>query len=179
MNLHDLPLGYEDPLVAMLVFHRRIERQLATLGALPSRVEAHGVDSQASADAAAALEFFSGKLEVHHADEDALMPMLEMRIAGAPEHDEFQGLRHRLESEHREMERSWRGLRRPLEAIAEGLHRRVPLDLVQYFRGIHATHISLDEAGPHPKAPRPLLAGSRAALGRGMAARRTRKFRFQ
>jgi hemerythrin-like domain-containing protein len=174
MNLLDLPHGLDDPVAALLGFHRRIERQLAALGQLPSHLEIHGVDARSTADAASILEFFSCALAIHHADEEELMPVLEMRISGA-ERDAVRDLRHRLESEHREMDRTWKGLRRPLEGIAEGMHRNLPIDLVQYFRACQSAHISLEEAGLHRTAARCLRAPDRAALERGMQARRTRK----
>ena len=179
MNLHDPPPGFVDPVDALLGFHRRIERQLASLGRLPGHLEIRGMDAETSAAAAAALDFFSGALAVHHADEEELLPILEMRIAAAGEREAFRDLRHRLEGEHREMARAWRSLRRPLEGIAEGVQRRIPFDLVQYFRALHSAHISEEEAGLHLAGARRLLPGDRAALGRGMAARRTRKYRFQ
>jgi hypothetical protein len=85
MNLHDLPAGFDDPVEALLGFHRRIERQLGTLCQLPGKLEADGVDAQATADAASLLEFFSAAIAIHHADEEELMPMLEMRMADAAE----------------------------------------------------------------------------------------------
>ena len=179
MNLQDLPPGFDDPVDALLGFHRRIERQLAALGKMPCELELNGVDAHATAAAASILEFFSNTLAVHHADEEELLPLLQMRVANPMERESLRELRHRLETEHREMDRTWRGLRRPLEAIAEGMHRNLPCDLVQYFRASHSTHISLEEAGLHVVAARRLLPGDRAALGRGMAARRTRKYRFQ
>jgi len=54
-----------------------------------------------------------------------------------------------------------------------------PVDLVHYFRVLHSTHISIEEAGLHVVAARHLVASDRAALGRGMVARRTRRHRFQ
>ena len=178
MNLLDLPQGYDDPVAALLGFHRRIERQLSALGQLPSNLEAHGIDAHSTAAAAAILEFFSGALAIHHADEEELMPILETRTAAA-ERGWVRDLRHRLESEHRDMDRTWRSLRRPLEGIAEGMHRNPPMDLVQYFRACQSTHISIEEAGLHVTAARCLRASDRAALERGMQARRTRKYRFQ
>jgi hemerythrin-like domain-containing protein len=179
MNLNDLPPGFDDPIEALLGFHRRIERQLASLGQLPCHLETRGVDAEASATAASVLEFFSNTVALHHADEEALLPMLDMRVAGGAAREELRELRHRLEAEHREMDRDWRGLRRPLEGIAEGMHRRLPLDLVQYFRAVQSLHISIEEASLHMSAARCLLPGDRASLGRGMVARRTRQYRFQ
>jgi hemerythrin-like domain-containing protein len=177
MNLHDLPPGFDDPVDALLGFHRRIERQLAALGNLACHLEVHGADAESTASAASIVDFFTSAVVVHHADEEELLPMLEMRIVNPRERAEIQDLRQRLEAEHREMDRTWRGLRRPLEALAEGMHRNLPVDLVQYFRASQATHISLEEARLHLTASRRLLPGDRAALGRGMVARRTRRYR--
>ncbi len=177
MRLHDLPPGFDDPVEALLGFHRRIERQLAALSRIPGYVESHGVDAECSAMAASALDFFTTALAVHHADEEDLLPLLEARLeAGA--RDQVRTLRARLESEHREMDRTWRTLGRPLEAISEGLNRGLPVDLLQYYRSLQTMHISIEESGIHRLAARCLLPTDRAALGRGMVARRTRKHRF-
>jgi hemerythrin-like domain-containing protein len=179
MNLHDLPPGFDDPVEALLGFHRRIERQLAAIGLLPTHLEVRGMDAEASAAAATLVAFFSDALEIHHADEDELLPLLEARTAEAAERDGLRELRQRLEAEHREMTRTWKTLRRPLDGIAEGVHRKLPVDLVHYFRVLHATHISIEEAGLHAAAARRLLPSDRAALGRGMVARRTRRHRYR
>lgn len=177
MRLHELPPAFEDPVEALLGFHRRIERQLAALGRLQIELDHDGVDAQSSATAASILDFFSTSLAVHHADEEDLMPMFAMRVTGASERGHLGDLRHRLDGEHREIERAWRGLRRPLEGLAEGMQRRLPADLVAYFRALHSLHISGEESELHVSAARLLLPSDRAALGRGMAARRTRRFR--
>ena len=178
MRLHDLPPGFDDPVEALLGFHRRIERNLATLGRIAFHLEARGVDAEGSAMAASVLDFFTGALVLHHADEEDLLPMLEMRLATNGQGDSMREMRVRLEAEHREMDRTWRTLRRPLEGIAEGINRGVPVDLLQYYRALQATHISIEESGIHLAAARCLLPADRAALGRGMVARRTRKLRF-
>ena len=177
MRLHDLPPGFDDPVDALLGFHRRIERQLAALSALPIAIETRGLDAQGSAVAGAAIDFFSNSLVLHHADEEALLPLLVQRLR-EEERDAVCELRTRLENEHREMERVWRALRRPLEGIAEGLSRGLPGDLLRYYRALQDTHIGIEEAGIHGRAVRSLLPADRAALGRGMVARRTRKLRF-
>ena len=179
MNLRDLPFYVADPVDALLAFHRRIERQLAALGALPARLEAHGLDAEASAQAASALVFFRDALALHHADEAELLALLGPRMHARAERDEFGDLRNRLESEHRQMGVTWRGLRRPLEGIAEGVSRHLPPDLLHYFRALNAGHIAEEEASLHLLAARALPEADRAALARGMAARRTRRMRFQ
>jgi hemerythrin-like domain-containing protein len=177
MNLHDLPPGFDEPVDALLGFHRRIERQLAALCRIPPYLQAHGVDAECSAMAATALDFFTSAVALHHADEEDLLPLLEMRLAGE-ELSEIRTLRARLEGEHREMDRTWRSLGRPLEALAEGFNRGLPIDLLQYYRSLQLMHICVEEAGIHRLAARCLLPADRATLGRGMVARRTRKLRF-
>lgn len=172
MNLHDLALAIEDPVESLLAFHRRIERQLSALCRLPVRLEVHGVDATASAAAASIADFFTNAVPQHHADEERdLMPLLERRL-GAPEAAEFRELRRRLDADHRDMDATWRRLRRPLEAIGEGVPRKLSEDLVHYFRAIHSLHISVEEAGVHMLAMRRLRPEDHAALERRMKARR-------
>lgn len=179
MNLRDLPFHVGDPVDALLGFHRRIERQLAALGALPARIEACGLDAEASAHAASALAFFRDALATHHADEAELLTLLAARVRSQGRNAEFDDLRQRLESEHRQMAATWRGLERPLTGIAEGVARRLPPDLVHFFRAMHAGHIAEEEGSLHVLAARALHASDRNALARGMAARRARRLRYQ
>jgi hypothetical protein len=179
MNLLDLPPGFDDPVASLLGFHRRIEQQLNALAQLEYALDANDANAHCAATAASSLQFFTGATAIHHADEEELLALLEMRSAHASRRAGVRDLRERLASEHREMDRTWRGLRRPLECVAEGLHRRLPGDLVQYFRACQLTHISLEEAGLRFAATDRLLASDRAALDRGMQARRTRRYRFQ
>ena len=167
MTLNSLPPGFDDPVDSMVGFHRRIERQLATLAALPRMLEAHGPDAASMTAAASLLDFFSRAMPVHHDDEDELA-----RAIGFAAHA-------RMDAEHREMDGAWRMLRRPLQAIAEGVRRTLPEDLVIYFRAEHASHLAFEESALHLAAACALDAAGRSALARGMAARRTRRYRFQ
>jgi hemerythrin-like domain-containing protein len=174
MNLNDLPHAIEDPLDALFHFHRRIEKKLAELVRLGIRLETDGIDAKASDDACSLIGFFERAVPIHHADEEHdFFPLLASRTASAAERDEMQGLRHRLEGDHREIERSWQRLRRPLAAVGEGIERRIPTDLSQYFRAIHAVHISAEEAGLHAIAARRLLPNDRILLARRMSVRRS------
>jgi hypothetical protein len=166
MNMNVLAPGIDDPVDAMLGFHRRIERQLASLGALPRLLDVNGPDAASMTTAASVLDFFSRAMPVHHRDEEELA-----HIIGFSD--------NRIEAEHGEMDLAWRSLRRPLQAIAEGVKRAVPEDLVRYFRASHAAHIAFEEGALHLAAARSLQAVDRSALARGMAARRTRRYRFQ
>jgi hemerythrin-like domain-containing protein len=165
MNMNVHAPGIDDPVDAMLGFHRRIERQLASLGALPRLLETNGPDAASMTTAASVLDFFSRAMPVHHHDEEELA-----RLIGFCD--------ERIEAEHGEMDQAWRSLRRPLQAIAEGVRRALPEDLVRYFRAGHAAHIAFEEGALHLVAARALKTGDRWALARGMAARRTRQYRF-
>lgn len=173
MNLHDAPAAAQDPIESMLGFHRRIERSLAALGRVGAQIEAHGVDARTSADAATLVHFFGALLPLHHADEEHdLVPLLQRRIAFAAERQHFQELRQRLEADHRELRETWRRLRAPLNAIGEGVSRRLPTELVQYFRAMQSLHISAEEGALHRSALRWLLPADRLVLARRMAERR-------
>jgi hemerythrin HHE cation binding domain-containing protein len=172
MNLHDLPTTIEDPVESLMGFHRRIERQLAVLCRLPVQLEVHGVDAATSAAAASLVTFFASALPRHQQTEAAcLWPLIEQRLT-TPEKHEFRELRQRLDADERDMERSWRALRRLLEAIGEGVHRTLPGDLVRYFRAVHSVHIGTEEAGVHMLAVRTLRPRDYSVLARSMAARR-------
>ena len=68
-----------------------------------------------------ALDFFSRAIRIYH--EADLVRVLGLEDFG-----------RRVEREHGEMESAWRSLRRPLEAISEGMRRTISGDLVRYFR---------------------------------------------
>jgi hemerythrin-like domain-containing protein len=174
MNLHDPTATADDPLEMFFGFHRRIERQLAMLCRLPAHLEVHGVDAAATSAAASLLQFFTQALPLHHADEERdLLPMIELRMPERGDRSELRDLRQRLESDHRDMDATWRRLRRPLEGVAEGLHRGLPVDLAAYFRAIHSLHISTEECGLHALATRTLAASDHEVIARRMQARRT------
>ena len=172
MNLTDLPSNRDDPVESMLGFHRRMERQLAALGRLPAHIEASGTSAEAMSIAASVLHCFGPAVLLHHEDEERdLIALLQRRLA-ASETAALDDLRRRLEADHREIDRSWRELRRPLQAISEGMMRRLPVNEIQYFRAITSTHISIEEGTLHALAMRHLRPEDRQALGRRMQARR-------
>ena len=172
MNMQDAAGMLDDPLDALLAFHRRIERQLAALCRLPVHLEVQGLDAEAVAAAHDAIVFFDHSLPLHHRIEEAeLLPLLGARLAGR-ERDDFRDMRQRLEADHRDMDATWRRLRNPLEALGEGAVRRVPQEATAYFRTIHSMHISMEEAVVHMLAARRLQAEDRASLARRMTRRR-------
>jgi hemerythrin-like domain-containing protein len=172
--LFDTPAGFDDPLEMLLGCHRRIERQLETLKRLRAHIAAQGVDAEASAAAQAILKYFQGAAPNHQADEEAdLFPLLEQRITDAGEQARFGAFRRELEIDHREFDDAWARLKKPLEAIAEGLVRTLPEDDVHAFVAGYAHHILTEENALQEFFNRWLTDRDREALGRSMAARRT------
>ena len=173
-----MPSRPDDPVESLLSFHRRVERRLAELVRLPVILETGGIDAEASASAGGLLRFFGAATALHHSiEEHELLPLLERRLATAGDREAFRDLRQGLEGDHQELRDLWRRLARPLEAIAEGLQRRLPVDDIQYFRAVCSTHISAEESTVHLLALRHLLSGDRTALAQRIAARRERAVR--
>ncbi len=153
MNLTDLPAGCDDAVETLLTFHRRVERHLAQLGRLPEHIEAFGIGGEAMSIAASVLQCFGAAVALHHEDEE-------------------RDLQRRLEADHREIHRTWRELRRALQAISEGMLRRLPVNEVQFYCAITTTHIAIEEGAVHALASRYLLPDDREGLARRMQARR-------
>jgi hemerythrin-like domain-containing protein len=172
--LFETPAGFDDPLEMLLGCHRRIERQLETLKRLRAHTAARGVDAEASAAAQAILKYFLAAAPHHHADEEQdVFPLLEQRVTDPGERARFQAFRTQLEADHRELEGAWSRLRKPLEAIGEGLVRTLPADAVHAFIAGYARHILAEENALREFFDRWLGDADREALGRAMAARRT------
>jgi pyridoxamine 5'-phosphate oxidase len=179
VSLFETPAGFDDPLGMLLGCHRRIEKKLATLKGLCAHLARESVDAQASAAAQAVLRYFQSAAPFHHDDEEKdLFPMLEKRIADDGERARFLELREKLVQEHREMERVWSRLRKPLEGIADGLPRALPETDVQSFLSIYARHIKAEEAMVEALVQRWLAPADLETLGRAMASRRGVAFPF-
>jgi hemerythrin-like domain-containing protein len=171
--LFGTPAGFDDPLAMLLGCHRRIERQLETLKRLREHIAVHGVDAEASAAAQAILKYFLVAAPNHHADEERdLFPLLEERITDPAERARFRAFREQLEVDHRELGGAWSRLRKPLEAIGEGLVRTLPQDDVQAFASGYMHHILTEETALRQFFNRWLGEPDREALGRAMAERR-------
>lgn len=157
-ELHRLSADVLDP---MLAFHRRIERRLADLAALPARLEACGLEAETIGAAAEVLRAFGTSFAFHQAiEEREILPAIQRRIDDPASLASFRALRAHLEGDHREIERAWRSLRRPLEAVAEGAIRPLSADSIGYFRALWTTHICMEESSLHLAS---LLGGGHAA----------------
>jgi len=173
--LFETPAGFDEPLEMLLGCHRRIQKQLETLKRLRTHLETHPVDAQASIAAQNVLRYFTSAAQDHHADEEQdLFPLLEARIDDAGEKARFVAFRARLETDHRALEAAWTRLRRPLEAIAEGLPRSLPSTEAQAFIDAYANHILTEENALKEFFDRWLGDDDRRVLGHAMAARRRR-----
>ena len=172
-SLFDTPAGYDDPLGMLLGCHRRIEKKIGTLKALGTHLSKKGIDAEASTAAQAVLRYFEVAAAHHHADEEHnLFPMLARRITDPTERERFKALDVQLRAEHREIERVWSRLRRPLEGIAEGLQRQLPETDVHAFATLYARHIRAEESVFRSLTERWLSPTDLLALGRAMAERR-------
>lgn len=172
-ELFDTPAGFDEPLEMLQGCHRRIERQLETLKRLRVHLAARSVDAEASAAAQGVLRYFELAAANHHADEEKdLFPLLESRIDDGGEAARFRAFRAALEQDHRTLEAAWGRLKKPLEAIADGLSRPLPEAEVQSFVAAYAHHILAEETSLLELCNRWLRDEDRETLGRAMAARR-------
>ena len=173
----EAPAGYDDPIGMLLGCHRRIEKKLATLKALSIHVARKGVDAEASGAAQAVLRYFNAAAAHHHADEENdLMPLLARRISDPLDRARIEAMEARIEEDHREAERLWAGLRKPLEGIADGLTRTIAETDVQAFIALYRKHIEAEEGLIVPLAQRWMTADDLRSLGRAMATRRGAPF---
>ena len=172
-HLFETPAGFDEPLEMLLGCHRRIEKQLETLKRLRLHLATRAVDAEASLAAQNVLRYFTGATPNHHADEEQdLFPLLASRIDDAGEKARFAAFREGLEADHRTLESAWARLRRPLEAIGEGLPRSLPDAEVQAFVDAYANHILTEENALKEFFDRWLHDADRRVLGHKMAARR-------
>jgi hemerythrin-like domain-containing protein len=173
----DTPAGYDDPVGMFLGCHRRIEKKLGTLRKLRAYISEKGIDAEASVAAQGVLRYFDAAAAYHHEDEEIdLLPMLKKRVADATDRERLHEIRDRLIDEHKEMDRVWTRLRKPLEGIAEGLMRMLPETDVQAFVSLYERHIKSEESVIVPLAYRWLEGPDLAELGHAMAARRGAAF---
>lgn len=172
-SLFETPAGFDDPLEMLLGCHRRIEKHLETLRRLQAHVEEKGVDAEASSAAEAVLRYFRKAAANHHDDEERdLFPLLEQRIDDPGERARFRHFRDGIAADHRILEAAWHRLRKPLEAIAEGLGRPLPVADVAAFVDGYTHHILTEEDTLREFFDRWLGDDDRQVLGRSMAARR-------
>lgn len=166
--------GFDDPLGTLLGCHRRIRKELAALRALAADVDANGASAEASAGALALLRYFSQAAARHHMDEEGdLFPLLDARITDPAERERFRAFREALREDHQRLEAAWSRLRRPLEGLAEGHHRKLDAAEVDAFAEGYTRHIAAEERSLSALFQRWLDDRDRRALGAAMAARRS------
>jgi len=171
--LFDTPAGFDEPLEMLLGCHRRIEKQLATMQRLREHLFTRGVDAEATQAAQSILDYFERAAPNHHHDEELdLFPLIEARITDPGEASRFRAFREALLKDHRELEAAWARLRKPLEAVADGLPRQLPEPDVREFAQSYARHIVTEEAALAEFFQRWLDDTDQRRLGHAMAARR-------
>ena len=160
--------GFDDPLGMLVACHRRIERELATLGRLQRHLPEHGCDDEARAAARAIIKYFDGAAPNHHADEEeSLFPRLQAH-AGPMIED--------LEHDHDALAMSWRRLRPLLAGIASSSRANLSPKHVSDLSAIYAAHILREERMLIPLAARILDAEALRQIGQEMALRRGARF---
>ena len=159
--------GFDDPLGVLRACHRRIERQLATLGRLRRHLPEHHADHDARTAATAILRYFDTAAVHHHADEEqSLFPRL-VRVA-----PDMANLAATLEREHVVLAARWLRIRPLLSAIVARSGAYLPAKGVAELCGAYANHIAREEDALLPRAAEALSAADLAAIGGEMAARR-------
>jgi hemerythrin-like domain-containing protein len=165
--------GFDDPLDMLLGCHRRIQKQLGVLKALPAQLAEHGPSAEASAAALALLDYFGRAAVHHHMDEERdLFPLLEARITDSGEQARFRAFRETLHEDHHRLNEAWSRLQRPLQLIADGHRGKLAPADVESFVGAYAQHIVIEEQSLADFFNRWLTEADRDALGRAMEARR-------
>jgi hemerythrin-like domain-containing protein len=160
--------SFDDPLGMLAACHRRIERQLATLGRLQRHLPGHGCDDDARAAARAILKYFDTAAPNHHADEEvSVFPRLRAMAPAAAE-----PLVAWLENDHVALAERWRRLRPLLASIAAGARANLSPREVDGIRAAYDAHIAREEGELIPLAARTLDPAALAAIGREMTARR-------
>jgi hemerythrin-like domain-containing protein len=160
--------NFDDPLGMLSACHRRIERQLATLGRLQRHLPEHGSDPDARAAARAILKYFDSAAPNHHADEEeSLFPRLRASVPA-----EAEAMIARLANDHVALAERWRRLRPLLAGIAAGTRANLSPKDVDDLRAAYDAHIAREDGELIPLAARALDAATLATIGREMAARR-------
>lgn len=146
-SLHDAAAAQFD---ALLSFHRRVERQLAALAALPTELALRGPGPETTSRADAVIMCFDKECVRRHAEEEHdLWPLFERCIEDGSARSHFRAVRRQLAEQHRDIEHAWRTVRRPLQAVAEGLGRRLDQDAIWSLRMLFSVHIHAEEATLH------------------------------
>jgi hemerythrin-like domain-containing protein len=169
LTLHASPsAGFDEPFEMLAACHDRVRRMVELLERLSEHLHTVGCDRQAQDAARDVMRYFDQAAPAHHEDEERhVVPLL--RAAGD---DAFAA---QLEQEHRELQRRWAELRRPLLDVAAGSW--VATDASeraswQRFAELYRAHAASEEAHAFPLAQAALDHDAQRAMGREMAARR-------
>ena len=169
---HTLAPSFDDPLGMLVACHRRIERELATLGRLQRHLPEHGCDDDARAAARAILKYFDGAAPNHHADEEeSVFPRLR-----AVAHGPAEPLLAELEHDHDVISANWRRLRPLLAGIVAGVRANLSPRQVDDLRTLYLSHIGREERLLIPLALSALDNETLRKIGEEMAARRGARF---
>lgn len=156
----------------LVACHRRIEREIATLGRLQRHLPEFGCDDDARTAARAILKYFDGAASNHHADEEmSVFPRLRaVAPARAAE------LCDNLEHDHEALASTWRRLRPLLAGISVAVRANLSAKDVDGLGNLYASHMRREEQLLLPLATQWLDAETLRQIGEEMAARREIRF---
>lgn len=156
-------LSIVDPLMPLFAFHRRTERQLAQLATLATELRTRPLAPGLCAAAGVILSALGTERAEHHAlEESRLLPALERRIRDPRALADLRAVREWISDDHERIATAWRAVRRPLEAIAEGVPRSIDPEAIGRLRSIYGRHIVDEETALHRIARLQLHAGAAA-----------------
>lgn len=165
-------VGFEVPLEMLEACHGRVQQQCELLQRLLVHVRDHGADAQALDAAQRIQRYFDTAARDHHADEEQdLFPALLEAMAGSDAVC-IRNMMRRVQTEHRELERKWLGLREALRALEAGDAAPLQESLVRDFIAAYAAHIDYEQAEVLPMAERLLDDEQLQRIGRAMRERR-------
>ncbi len=167
--------GFDQPLELWLACHDRVRRMCTLLQRLLEHLRESGADEQARVTAVSIRRYFDEAAPRHHEDEEVdLFPRLLQRLEGRTE-SEAVGVRNAialLQSDHREMGRTWSILREALAAIEGGDAGALDEAVVALFVSRYRSHCEVEDTVIAPALRRTLTSDELGEVGRAMAQRR-------
>lgn len=166
--------GFEAPFDMLDACHERVERMLKLLARLQQHLLVHGWDASVAQAARDVMRYFDQAAPLHHEDEErhVFPPLL---AAGDPV---LVPMVHKLQADHREMERSWVAVRDVLSSLTEpppqGWTRITPAqaEVLGHFAGLYRHHLQDEDGLIYPASRKQLSAEALREMSADMMRRR-------
>ena len=163
----------DEAIASFSTSHVRIVEAMERLRVLPMQLAQRGLDEGVRNNAAYVHRFFNDAVLEHHDEEEReLFPSLRHSASAGDEAGLVESLIHRLEREHRELEKLWDGIEPGLRRLGRG--KLAPIDeaAIEALATRYVAHARFEEAAVLPLAAKMLSTGDRSALALGLALRR-------